>query len=428
MILLYFDMGLSFAEQRRTITILGWPTDEYSGSYSSPAHTVIFFVPGNPGQHDWYRSDLRDILKRLGEGYAIRSVSHAGHGLLGKSNRDKGGTGDSIVDVTDHCRFQSNSDGTRLSPLVPWSVEGQVLHKIAYIDSLIETTPEDKRRSRTNVNRKHQVACRCQFKSDFKFIFIGHSFGCHVIQRICVLRPDILERTSGFLFLMPYIRTKPSFAMDRRKIDFAGSHSELLVAISTKVSRLFPYSLFRIIIREGTQSNSDDENESIANITINLLRNHVYPRNFFELGTEELRDIPNEIDVSTFHLLSSHRTSLFQNTKDSDFCLNTPHKKQRRPIFILHASDNDQWCPSFHGKEIMSLQMSNLFPPFVETTKISGLRHDYVCQKTQLRGRVNNWILSKIFEIEEKVALKINLFDTFKRTNSRVPGILPSKL
>ena len=64
MILLYFDMGLSFAEQRRTITILGWPTDEYSGSYSSPAHTVIFFVPENPGQHDWYRSDLRDILKR----------------------------------------------------------------------------------------------------------------------------------------------------------------------------------------------------------------------------------------------------------------------------------------------------------------------------------------------------------------------------
>jgi len=461
-------MGLSFTERRRTICVLGWPTDVISidpkldddscpdyhrngnSRHHDPrpslVHTLLVWVPGNPGQHDWYNSDFMDVLSGLGHGYAVRSVSHAGHGLLENGNRDHGcGDINSIIDVEDYCNFRGNSDGTSgVSPLIPWTVEGQVLHKIAYVDSLLSSIAEENRQhqSQSKSHHKNQDQRNCEFVPDLKFIMIGHSFGCHVIQRMCVLRPDILERISGFLFLMPYIRTKPSFLMDQRKLDFGGSHSELLIAISTNLSRtlrFFPDSIFRSVIRKGLDGGGG-EDKSVTNIIAKLLRNPVYPRNFFELGTEELRDIPNEIDVAGLRLLSSYRPSLSQNTEENDCQHQRPrNQQQRRPIFILCAGDNDQWCPSFHGEEIKAFQSANLLPPSIKTTKIPGLRHDYVCQNRPLRSRVNDWIISKIFEMNNSIASRTDATDGTETRNSvderfdvynprATQTILPSKL
>lgn len=438
-------MGLSFTERRRTIRILGWPTDVISINPKvdgnscpdyhfdennrdlppSSVHTVLFWVPGNPGQHDWYNSDFIDVLSGLGQGYAIRSISHAGHGLLGKSNRGHGGGDDnSIVD----CRSRGKKDGTRyVSPLIPWTVEGQVLHKIACIDSLLSSIAEAKRQHTilTRRRHKHQGQRYCEFVPDLKFIFIGHSFGCHVIQRMCVLRPDILERTSGFLFLMPYIRTKPSFTMDQRKLDIAGSHSELLITIGTKFSqtlRSLPDPIFRSLLRKGLDVGAG-EDESIMNVTEKILRNPVYPLNFFELGTEELRDIPNEIDIAALRLLSSYRPSLSQDIEDSDSQHEKPRNElHRRPVFILYANDNDQWCPSFHGDEIKAFQSANLLPPSIKMTKIPALRHDYVCQNRLTRSSVNDWVVSNILEVNKDINSRSNAADGSESHNSANEG------
>jgi pimeloyl-ACP methyl ester carboxylesterase len=465
-------MGLTFTERRRRISLLGWPSDVISidpkpdddscpdyhlnGNHCrrdprpSPVHTVIFWVPGNPGQHDWYNSDFMDVLSGLGQGYAVRSVSHAGHGFLGKSNRDHDGSNDNfITDVEDCCRFRGKNHGTdSVSPLIPWTVEGQVLHKIAYVDSLLSSIAEENRQRQiqTKNHQKHQGQRSCEFIPDLKFILIGHSFGCHVIQRMCVLRPDILERISGLLFLMPYLRTKPSFATDQRMLDFGASRSELLIALSTKITQalwFFPHSTFQSVIRKGLQSASSDsgdndgggvEDEIIANVIVKLLRNPIYPRNFFELGTEEIRDVPNEIDIAALRLLSSHRSSLSQNTtKDSDCQLERPRKQQQqhRPIFILYAGDNDQWSPAFHGEEIKAFQSANLLPPSIKTTKIPGLRHDYVCQSRLVRSKVNDWIISNILEMENGIAPRTNAADSSSESQNMprpTPTMLPSKL
>jgi hypothetical protein len=389
-------MSSRFIEHHESTTLLGWPTDILSvdkinilaaesedpnpNPVHTSIHTIIIHIPGNPGQYNWYDSDFRDILSGLGDGYSIRSISHAGHGLINNNisnNRRRSSSSsssssddnnNSIVDVEDHCRRRScHEESATSSASIPWTIDGQVLHKIAYIDSLLLLIDSSHRSSR--------------FKPDPKIIFMGHSFGCHVIQRICVLRKDILERTLGFLSLMPYIRTFPNNIIDQKKLNFCGNNQEHLINIGTKLSqtiRLFPESIVRSLIRNGIQ-NDDDE---ITNLTTKLLRQPIYPQNFFQLGTEEIRDIPNEIDVTALRLLSSSSST-----------------STSRPIFILYAGDNDQWCPYFHGEEIIALQSANVLPSSIKITKILGLRHDYVCQNRVTRSKVNDWCISNIINV-----------------------------
>jgi hypothetical protein len=241
---------------------------------------------------------------------------------------------------------------------------------------------------------------------------------------------------------MPYIRTKPSFVMDQRKLEFGGSRPELLIGIGTKFSqslRSFPESIVRSVIR---RANGGGDDESITNIITKILRNPSYPRNFFELGTEEIRDIPNEVDIAALRLLSSYRPPLSNNTNDYDWQLARPQKQQRgRPIFILYAGDNDQWCPSFHGDEIKAFQSANVLPPSIKTTKIPNLRHDYVCQDRPLRSKVNDWIVSNILEMKISITPRSNAGDSneihttrsvnegFDRGSRRpATSMLPSKL
>ncbi|VEU40827.1 unnamed protein product [Pseudo-nitzschia multistriata] len=426
-------MASRFLKRRFTTNLLGWPTDVTSvdpnpaSCHNATVHTIIVWIPGNPGQYDWYNSDFLEILSALGHGYAIRSLSHAGHGLMVSIGENCGADhSSSTMDIEGHChRCRADNEETNgPSPRIPWTVKGQVLHKIAFVDSLLREITGGDRYS------EHERKQTCRFTPNPRFIFIGHSFGCHIIQRMCVLRPDILERTTGFLFLMPYIRTKPLFVTEKKKLDVGGSYPEHLILVATKLSQLlkfFPEPIVRGLIRKGLQGDSsgnDDggiDGESIANVTTKLLCNPLYPRNFFELGTEEIRDIPNEIDTTALRLLSSRKLLLPQN-KTSMGTGSQRDVAQKRRIFILYAGDNDQWCPSFHGEEINALQSVKVLPASIERTKMSGLRHDYVCQDPAARSRVNNWCISNI--------LKMTSDSTRAHANklSRTPDVLSSKL
>ena len=91
--------GLTIKENR--VCICGWPTDELTivhcqnsdDETTSPAssgntknttdeaHTLLFFVPGNPGVIHWYTGFLAQIVNRLGRGFAAHGISYAGHGV-----------------------------------------------------------------------------------------------------------------------------------------------------------------------------------------------------------------------------------------------------------------------------------------------------------------------------------------------------------
>ena len=141
-------MGLRVVEGRACIC--GWPTDTltidddddlyqndvHSTSihdknnpyYNAATHiTLLIFIPGNPGVIHWYTQFLVRIVEQLGEGYAVRGISYAGHGV-----------GDDVVGTRDDHHNQifhgKRRDGKVNESIninghkdisISWSMEGQ---------------------------------------------------------------------------------------------------------------------------------------------------------------------------------------------------------------------------------------------------------------------------------------------------------------
>mmetsp|Transcript_32887 Transcript_32887/g.55117 ORF Transcript_32887/g.55117 Transcript_32887/m.55117 type:complete len:418 (-) Transcript_32887:1029-2282(-) len=406
-------------EERQT-KILGWPTDtlcidyyaskheESSTGPRTPSrkeapHTVLILFPGNPGQYDWYVQDLLELVKRLGRGYAARAVSHAGHSLSGNAG---------IVNVEEYARLNTNENA---DVSTPWTIRGQVLHKAAYMQQVIaeldevqlqwDTQTKDEEAEQSTYGRpcdlKSKSTSTTRLSSTTpRFIFMGHSFGCHVVQQLCILKPELLERTLGFLHLMPFIRMKADY-FNQMKLNLGASSPSVLITLGTLLSRTYqalPKSWVDAFVKLNIH---DDKTRDIA---VRLLRQPAFVRNFFTLGTEEIRDIPKDTDISTLGFLG-----------------------KRRPIFMLFVG-NDQWAPFFHMTEIARLQAKNILPPNIFMTYLPELRHDYVSHDG-MSSTVVGWCLQCITSIAmEGSAMNTKLVNQGFSSNRSQKGRLRSKL
>lgn len=248
---------------KRVVDLLGWPTDVVSIDHltqQSDVHTYILFVPGNPGLVGWYIPPLEQILQQLGPGFAGRGISYAGHGVT----KD-------IVTVEDYeypNESSSSSSSTRRNVQIPWTVNGQVEHKIAWLESMKE-----------------------ELKGK-KLIFLSHSIGAHLIQRLLVLCQDSWRlRTSAIIHWMPFIRMDAPW-QEKIKLDTAARYPDFVIHCSrqllSNVSRSMKESALadKVLDKEG------------LDLAVNLVSHPTFVRNFFELGTEEIRDLPQLPDVS----------------------------------------------------------------------------------------------------------------------------------
>ncbi|KAL3934617.1 MAG: hypothetical protein SGARI_003312 [Bacillariaceae sp.] len=137
----------------------------------------------------------------------------------------------------------------------------------------------------------------------------------------------------------------------QRKLDLGAHNPKVLIAVGTAVSRIYkflPKSLVDAFVKLGIH------NDGTRDIAVRILREPQFIKNFFMLGTEEIRDIPRDIDVKALNNLA-----------------------KSKPIFMLFAG-KDQWAPTFHMAEITRLQVQAKLPPNIFTTYLPELRHDYV--------------------------------------------------
>jgi pimeloyl-ACP methyl ester carboxylesterase len=284
-------MQATFSEFPPNVTerqrkILGWPTDTLSIDYPchckddnstiETPHTILIFIPGNPGQYDWYVSDLCALVQLLGQGFAVRAVSQAGHSLRGVQTAEEEG----IVNVKEYAKKNQDAD-----PAIPWTIHGQVQHKAAFMDDVVSEFADRDTNSPTAPSSPSP-----------RFIFLGHSFGCHVVQQLCKLRPKILNRTIGFLHLMPFIRMKADF-LHQCKLDWGAQHPKTLLALGNIMAhsyRLLPKAWVNALFKFSIHNDKPRE------IAVQLMRQPSFVQNFFTLGTEEIRDIPKDIDVSAY--------------------------------------------------------------------------------------------------------------------------------
>lgn len=176
-------MGVSVQSSRKVIC--GWPTDVVSIAHhthhqlskGATSHNAIIFVPGNPGVIAWYIDWLAQIVESLGDGYSAHGASYAGHGI----DRDVVGSGAD----TDHSLKNSTYGSNKRDMEISWTMAGQIQHKIAFVDSVLE-----------------ERNCESLF-------FITHSIGANFVTACLLSRPDICSMTRRIIHCLPFIRFDP---------------------------------------------------------------------------------------------------------------------------------------------------------------------------------------------------------------------------
>jgi hypothetical protein len=125
------------------VCICGWPTDTLSidhhgWSYNyatsehknnapaSTTHTLLLFIPGNPGVIHWYTTFLTRIVQELGRGFAVYGLSYAGHGVgedvVGTSDdHDRRFHGERLDEKLNEAMHIHGKKDMR----VPWTMDGQ---------------------------------------------------------------------------------------------------------------------------------------------------------------------------------------------------------------------------------------------------------------------------------------------------------------
>lgn len=238
-------------------TICGWPTKTLELDFSSgescvrddttiPAHTLIVFIPGNPGLLEWYKRSLTEILLQLGPGYMVRGVANAGHA------------------IENHLVRPRNA-----KPSVAWTLQGQIRHKQEYVRQLMQSFPTQ------------------------DIVFISHSIGAYFVQELCVDSPDILQRTTLLLQLTPFLQMNAPW-LKQTAFDYLAARPESTIRMHEPLMQFLKSLPAGVVDRMLSFTMGD---ESSRGVTVDLLRQPLFCENFFQLGLREIREVPRKFDV-----------------------------------------------------------------------------------------------------------------------------------
>jgi len=347
--------------KNEVITLIGWPTDAFAidhpvigfggagrceddGTTSTPqppVHTLIIFVPGNPGLVEWYVPFFERVVSRLGPGFATRGAANAGHSVSPERIR-----------VDDERGVEDCKD--RRDRRISWSVDGQVMHKMAFVDYCLE---DFRRRQQSHNN------------DNLRLVFVSHSIGAHFAQRVLVLRPDILEKTCLVIHLMPFVRMDAPVAT-QALLNLVAAHPELTIGVHEMMMKCLaklPLWVVDLLLR-GTIK--DPRGRRIAS---QLVRQPAFARNFFTLGTEEIRDVPKVFDACAMQIIAERgvRTVLLYAGGSG-----------------LNSSGVDHWAPASHIEDLRELERKGALPsPSTNLISIRhepSLQHDFVADPSQV--------------------------------------------
>ncbi len=335
--------------------ICSWPTNNFEiDHYDSDLnrqypHTVLMFVPGNPGVSEWYIPMLETVVSELGVGYSCRAVNHAGHGTQPHLVRPK----------DDECRK------------LAWSVDGQVDHKIEWIDIVTEEfvgkNGEWKSASQSD-GQQHALP---------RFIFLSHSFGAHLVQRCCVLRQDVLLRSDAIIHLMPFIRFDPIPLWKKKFLSTSANNADLVIPtfqVGSRFAAKLPQRLVDSFLQHGTGMSLDRDRE----ITKLLFTNHEYVQNQLRLGLEEIRTLPERHDIETLRVIGSS-------------C----------PTFMLYCGGPDQWAPKSHMIELRTRIALGEIPKNITLEYAHNLLHAFVVDPEMIK-HATDFVLKSILKSRTK--------------------------
>ena len=145
----------------------------------------------------WYIPILVDLIQKLGSGFAARGASYAGH-----SGNEK--LVSYTTDNNDHDDKGSTSNDENRDVSIAWTVDGQIEHKCSYINHILSEI-KSRRKSESSSSSSRP-----------KIIFLSHSIGSHMVERILLLRPDILYIELLVLYILCHISEPIHSLLHRR--------------------------------------------------------------------------------------------------------------------------------------------------------------------------------------------------------------------
>lgn len=361
----------------KTLLVHGYPTKTFAVDFVKPPtagatqgstrvfpHTVLVFIPGNPGLVDWYLRSFESIVDRLGPGFAARGVANAGHGF-----------------EPEHAQIPNN-DKSLAS--IAHSVDGQSIHKAYYLHLLAKEF-NDWQKSKDHTSRSSHILAP-------EWVFVSHSVGCHFIQRACILQPCILKRTRLFLHLTPFLRMS---APDHKQwlLDTVASNDRLAIAFGQSVMS-FLKRLPKWLVNRSVQLSIRDE--ACRKTTVSLIRQPLMASNFFLLGLQEIRDLPELFDVRFYNPRSMIQLQRHLNKYDR-FQLASMRIVAKHCHCCFLVAGDDHWFPESLIRELNTLIERK------HVTKVSvyydqGLKHGYVLQPESSEQVVVDFCVDRILE------------------------------
>ena len=222
------------------------------------------------------------------------------------------------------------------------SLAGQIEHKLAFVDSILDSVHED------------------SFPP--QFIFLGHSIGCHLVQKMILARPNI--EVLHTINLMPFVRFDPSLATQKYPLKCLASQPEIAINVLKSASFLARNFVPKAVAHSVLKHACDMKHASHRDIALDLTLAPGYSRNFLALGTEEIRALPSDFDLKLIDnmLLRSAASS------------------------FLYCGGPDCWAPLSHFNELKALLSDD---GVLDGGRVSGLeyfdslRHDF-CVKDEM--------------------------------------------
>jgi len=298
--------------QEQVQTFCGWPTDTISlDCKNGPRpHTIILFLPGNPGLVQFYIPLLTKLLENVGFGYAIRGTSYAGHGF-----------GDTIQ-YHDKTTYPTMTPRRRRSLSIPWTVDGQIQHKFAWLQqSILQewTMTASSSSSSTNDRNIHDEETTHSSHVLPNLIFLSHSIGSYLVQQILLLdstsssssptRGMIAKHTKLIIHLMPFLRFDPEPYTQKLYLTTVSklpSVSLCTLKLSSHLASMVPVSWLHLYMNHL-------ENVYIRNLAIQLLRQPLFAIHFLKLGIHEITTLPCTYQVCRLYFLSTDWATHTQN-------------------------------------------------------------------------------------------------------------------
>jgi len=243
---------------------------------------------------------------------------------------------------------------------IPWTIEGQVEHKIGWVDLINEEMIRLLQAKNTNGRKRHNDDHHKHLPKTLpKLIFLTHSIGAHLIQRLLIIRHDLLAQTQTIIHLMPFIRFDPPQSHGNKIFRLARSPHlaiPLVQMLSRIASKLSLDLLDRLLERFLAIDGAGDRE-----LVIELYRQPAFVRNMLELGLREIRELPKIHDHASLRLLGNHCDTA-----------------------MLFCGGPDKWAPAFHLDELLESQRKGVIPSNIDIEYKEKLLHDFIVHQEMI--------------------------------------------